>query len=327
MGGAFSCRGRPVCLPAFVVREWATLCGRPYPLPPLANAPPPHHLPQSRLDLRAVEAALSSPRVRPARRVSPVLSFFVVLIGLMVLWELAILIFNFNSRVLPHLWDIFGALFQESRRNGPLLVLVLLDAAVYTARGALSGFLMGSLLGFVLGTLFAHSRLLERSLVPLVVASQTIPILAIAPMVVIWLRSPEWSVTVIAAYLTFFSVTINTLRGMKSPDPRAVELMRSYAATKWETLWKLRFPAALPAIFTALKISATASVVGAIIGELPSGSRAGLGGAILNFNQYYATGPERLWSAIVITALVGIVFFIVVSLAERAVLRNIVRGT
>ncbi len=276
-----------------------------------------------------MDAAFSPARSerRPLRRIPPLVAFAFVAIAFMVLWELAILVFNLNSRVLPHLWDIGAAFVQESRRNGPPLFEVLFNAALYTARGALSGFVMGSLLGFVLGTLFAHSSLLERSLVPLVVASQTIPILAIAPMVVIWLRSPEASVAVIAAYLTFFPVTINTLRGMKSPDPRAVELMRSYAATKWETLWKLRFPSALPAIFTALKISATASVVGAVVGELPSGSRNGLGGAILNFNQYYSTsgGPERLWAVIVMAALVGIFFFVIVTLVERLVLRNIVR--
>lgn len=257
---------------------------------------------------------------------SPVLAVVLLILALAVIWQLIKLVFNLNDRTLPHLWEIVGAFFQQSRRNGPLLGSVLFEAALYTLRGALFGFLIGSVLGFVLGTLFAHIPLLERSLVPYVVASQTIPILAIAPMVVIWLRSPTLSVAVIAAYLTFFPVTINTLRGMKSPDPRAVELMRSYAATTWETLWKLRFPAALPAIFTALKISATASVVGAIIGELPSGSRDGLGGAILNFNQYYATGPERLWATIVMTALVGIAFFVSVALVERAVLRNIVRS-
>ena len=109
--------------------------------------------------------------------------------------------------------------------------------------------------------------------------SQTIPILAIAPMVVIWVE-PEaarplqgWgAVAVIAAYLTFFPVTINTLRGLQSADPRALELMRSYAASRWAVLWKLRVPASLPYIFSALKIAATASVVGAIIGELPSGA-------------------------------------------------------
>ena len=201
----------------------------------------------------------------------------------------------------------------------------MLNAAVFTFRGAFLGFAIGTVLGFILGTLFAHMKLLERSMVPFVVASQTIPILAIAPMVVVWLQGSWLSVPVIAAYLTFFPVTINTLRGMRSPDPRAVELMRSYAASTWQTLWKLRFPSALPAIFTALKISATASVVGAIIAELPAGVQQGLGGLILNFNQYDITGPERLWASIVTASFVGIVFFVAVSITERLVLRNIVR--
>ena len=105
-------------------------------------------------------------------------------------------------------------------------------------------------------------------------------------------------------------------RGLQSPDPAAIELMRSYAATPGQILWKLRVPAALPYIFTALKISATSSVVGAIVGELPSGIQTGLGRALLTFSQYFSTGPERLFGAVLISALVGIVFFGLVSLAE-----------
>jgi NitT/TauT family transport system permease protein len=189
------------------------------------------------------------------------------------------------------------------------------------------GFVFGGVLGFVLGVVFAHSGLLERGLMPYVVASQTVPILAIAPMVVIWLQAGWLSVAVIAAYLTFFPVTINTLRGLRSPDPAAVELMHSYAASRWEVLWKLRVPAALPYIFTALKVSATASVVGAIIGELPSGIRGGLGGAILNFNSYYVSGPGRLWAAILASAAVGIAFYLLVTISETLVLRRRQRPT
>lgn len=223
---------------------------------------------------------------------------------------------------LPHLWDIAEAFGNPSRRNGPPLFLVLLEASLFTFREAVLGFVVGGVLGFVLAVLFAHVSLLDRGCMPYVVASQTIPILAIAPMVIIWLKAGWVSVAVIAAYLTFFPVTINTLRGLRSPDPTAVELMHSYAATTWDILWKLRFPAALPYIFTALKISATASVVGAIIGELPSGIRDGLGGAILNFNSYYITGPARLWAAILASAAVGILFFALVSLTERVVLHG-----
>jgi NitT/TauT family transport system permease protein len=223
---------------------------------------------------------------------------------------------------LPHIWTIIDSYGKPSRRNGPPLITTLVSAGLFTFREAVTGFLFGTALGLTLGIIFAHSNLLERGLMPYVVASQTVPILAIAPMVIIWLKAGWVSVAVISAYLTFFPVTINTLRGLRSPDPIAVELMRSYAASPWQTLWKLRFPAALPYIFTALKVSATASVVGAIIGELPSGIRDGLGGAILNFNQYYITGPEKLWASIFITAVVGIGFYLIIIGLEKLVLAN-----
>ncbi len=223
---------------------------------------------------------------------------------------------------MPHLWDIGAAFFNPVRRNGPPLITVLIQAALFTMREALAGFAIGVLLGLLLGTLFAHSLLLERALVPYVVASQTVPILAIAPMVVVWLQAGWWSVAIIAAYLSFFPMTLNTLRGLRSPDPRALELMRSYAASSWKTLWKVRMPAATPSIFTALKISATTSVVGAIIGELPSGIRDGLGGAILNFNQYYISGPAKLWATILVAALVGLLMFLAVACSEKVWLRH-----
>ena len=158
---------------------------------------------------------------------------------------------------MPHIHDMVGALFEPSRVNGPLLIDVLFDAALFTAKEAAVGFVLGASLGFALGVVLAHSRLLSRGLMPYVVASQTIPILAIAPMVVIglgtvdilgWTPSDWQRVSVIAAYLSFFPVTINTVRGLNSADPRAVELMRSYAAGTWSILWKLPFPrlAALP---------------------------------------------------------------------------------
>lgn len=231
--------------------------------------------------------------------------------------------FKFTSDLnMPHLWDIFGALVQPAQRNGPPLINVLAQAALVTMQAALVGFLIGTIFGLVLGTIFAHSSLFERALVPYVVASQTIPILAIAPMVVIWLNAGWWSVAILAAYLCFFPVTINTLRGLRSPDPRAIELMKSYAATRWMTLWKVRLPSALPYIFTALKIAATTSIVGAIIGELPSGLGAGLGRVILNFNSEYAIRPPKLWATILFVSLVGILFFIIVTLIERVMTRN-----
>ena len=241
----------------------------------------------------------------------------------LVLLDLKIL----NDLNLPHLQMIAEAFLQPARRNGEFLLLrILSDAGLYTFSEAIFGFLFGAALGFALGSLFAHSPLMERGLLPYVVASQTVPILAIAPMVVIWLGASQLSVAVIAAYLTFFPVTINTLRGLQSPAAAQVELMRSYAASRWTIMWKLRFPAALPYIFTALKVSATASVVGAIIGELPSGIGEGLGRAILDFSSDYSMiSTPKLWASIVMAATVGILFFVSVTLAERVALRGYIR--
>ena len=230
--------------------------------------------------------------------------------------------FAVNSITMPHLWTIFKALGEPSRFGGPLLITVLLNSAWFTAKEALLGFVIGAVVGFAIAVGLVHSRLAQRAFLPYIVASQTIPILAVAPMVVVWLKAGWQSVAVIAAYLTFFPVTINTLRGLQSAEPRAHELLRSYAASRWSVLWKLRVPASLPYLFSALKVSATASVVGAIIGELPSSIQDGLGGAILNFNQYYSLDPASLWATNVIAAGLGISFFVVIVLAEKVVVRR-----
>lgn len=237
--------------------------------------------------------------------------------------------FAVDSTSMPHVWTILKAFGQPAQVNQPPLGTVLLHKALFTAKEAIVGFGLGALIGFFLGVVLVHSRLLQRGVLPYIVASQTIPILAIAPMVVVWVNPKlpgpfqGWgSVAVIAAYLTFFPVTINTLRGLHSADARALELMRTYAASAWTVLWKLRVPASLPYVFSALRLAATASVVGAIIGELPSGLQSGLGGAILNFNQYYSIEPQELWATNIVAALVGILFFSVVVATEKAIVRR-----
>ncbi|MEJ7695847.1 MAG: ABC transporter permease subunit [Candidatus Limnocylindrales bacterium] len=168
-----------------------------------------------------------------------------------------------------------------------------------------------------------HARLLERAFVPYVVASQTIPIVALAPMIVFAFGQSVTSVVIIATYLTFFPVTIAMIRGLRSPDPRALELMRSYAATRFDDrTGRCACPHPSPYLFTALKIAATASIVGAIIGEGPGGIPNGLGRAIINFNQQYITAPEKLWAAILISSLLGIAFFVLVRIVELATLRG-----
>jgi len=235
--------------------------------------------------------------------------------------------FVVDDTSMPHIHTIVQALFRHPTSGfGDVLVVQLLHAALFTAKEAAVGFAMGASVGFVLGVLMSQWRILQRGFLPYVVASQTVPILAVAPIVVVYLGSLEvaawFSVAVIAAYLTFFPVAINTLRGLGSTDRRAVELMRSFAASRWTILWKLRVPAALPFIFSALKISATASIVGAIIGEAPSSIQEGLGGYIVNFNQYYSLNPQNLWATNVVAALLGISFFLAVVVAERLVVRR-----
>lgn len=257
-----------------------------------------------------------------------VLNFALGLVLIVALWQIIKMLFRLTDLQLPGLPGVIGALFQPLQADQPLLGTVLLQAALYTLREAFIGFVVGSLLGFALAVLFAHSRLLERGLLPFVVASQTVPILAIAPMVVVWLgpsaqaAGAAWlPVAVITAYLTFFPVTINSLRGLISVPTSALELMHSYAASRREILFKLRIPHALPYIFTALKIAATGSVVGAIIGELPSGIQAGLGSTILTFSQYYIQGPARLWATNIVAALCGLFAFALVAIAERLIVR------
>jgi NitT/TauT family transport system permease protein len=270
------------------------------------------------------------------RAARSLLSFLVVVAALAVLWEVVKLLGGDPSEAwtppfqwtvasdlnMPHVWDIAASFVEPAQRNGPPLGIVLINASIFTFREAFGGFVFGALLGLALAIVFVHSPLLERALVPYVVASQTVPIIAIAPVVVIWLRGGWLAVAVISAYLTFFPVTIAGLRGLRSPDPRALELMRSYASSRRDVLLKVRLPAAAPYLFASFKVAATASVVGAIIGELPSGIRDGLGGAILNFNQFYVSGPPKLWAAIIVAAVVGIGFFALVRIAEVVFLRG-----
>ena len=233
-------------------------------------------------------------------------------------WKIA------NDLSLPHVWEIAEALLAPvQRQQTQSLAEFLVGAAIHTGQEAALGFLFGALLGLALAAVFVHSKLAERAFMPYIVASQTIPILALAPLIAYTFGNGLIGIVIVATYLTFFPVTIAQLRGLTSPDPRAVELMRSCAASRWTIFWKLRMPASLPYLFAALKIAATASIVGAIVGEgNPGGSQFGLGRSILNFNEQYGSAPEKLWAAILVSALLGLAFFATIRLAELFVLRG-----
>ena len=183
---------------------------------------------------------------------------------------------------------------------------------------------MGTALGLVLSVLIVHSRTLDRALLPWIVASQTVPVLAIAPIVLIILGSLGFSgiapKATIAMYLCFFPVTVAMVQGLRSPQVIETEMMHTYAASKWQALWFLRLPAALPFLFPALRVGVAAGLVGAMVAELPTGAEAGLGARLLTGSYYGNT--VQIWSALVMSALLGLVLTAAVALVERMVLRS-----
>ncbi len=194
--------------------------------------------------------------------------------------------------------------------------------ATITLSSTLLGFVFGAVFGILLAIGIVHARTLDRSLMPWVIASQTIPILAIAPMVVVVLGAiglrglaPK---AIISAYLCFFPVTIGMVKGLRSPDPMQMDLMRTYNASGWQTLWKLRWPASLPFLFTSLKVAIAASLVGAIVGELPTGAQGGLGARLLAGSYYGQT--IQIWSALVTAAILAAGVVAMVGVAERITL-------
>src|SRR5918993_3764717 len=197
----------------------------------------------------------------------------------------------------------------------------LLFHAWVTLSSTLVGFAIGALLGIVLAVLMVHVRTLERSLMPWIISSQTIPILAIAPIVIVVLGSigitgllPK---SIISAYLCFFPVTISMVKGLTSPDPMQRDLMRTYSASLSQTLWKLRLPASVPYLFTGLKVAIAISLVGAIVGELPTGAQAGLGARLLSGSYYGQT--IQIWAALFAAAALASLLVGAIRLPQRAV--------
>ena len=196
--------------------------------------------------------------------------------------------------------------------------------AYVTASAAIIGFVLGSLLGILLAVGVVHLRSLERSLMPWIIASQTVPILAIAPMIIVVLGNLGFvglmPKSIISMYLCFFPVTIGMAKGLRSPDPLQLDLMLTYSASRAQVFWKLRWPASVPFLFASLKVAAAVSLVGAIVGELPTGATAGLGARLLSGSYFGQT--VQIWSALVVAALLGAGMVYGVSIVERLVLRQ-----
>ena len=238
--------------------------------------------------------------------------------------ELVAVTWNMERPVLPaphqvaaDLWSSLTDWPLDSPRN------LLLHVGV-TAQSTLVGFVLGTLLGVVLAAANVHSRTLDRALLPWIVASQTVPVLAIAPIVLVILGSLGFSglapKAAIAMYLCFFPVTVAMVQGLRSPQRIETELMHTYAASRMQAFWMLRLPAALPFLFPSLRVAVAAGLVGAMVAELPTGAQAGLGAKLLTGSYYGNT--VGIWSALVMSALLGLALTAAVSALERLVLKR-----
>ncbi len=183
---------------------------------------------------------------------------------------------------------------------------------------------MGTVLGILLAVAIVHNRAADMSVMPWIIASQTVPILAIAPMIIVVLNAIGLSGLLpkafISTYLSFFPVVVGMVKGLRSPDRLQLDLLSTYSATAWQTFWKLRWPASVPFLFTSMKVAIAISLVGAIVGELPTGAVAGLGARLLAGSYYGQT--IQIWSALIAAAVLAGCLVGLVGLANRLVLKR-----
>ena len=239
-------------------------------------------------------------------------------------WELAWLSWGLERPVLPAPHQVGIELWETTVNKSITSKRSLIYHAWRTMAPTALGFVFGLVFGVLLAVLIVHSRAADKSVMPGIIASQTIPILAIAPMIVVVLGAVGLTglvpKAIISAYLSFFPITVGMVKGLRSPDLMQLDLMRSYSASQTAVLYKLRLPASLPYLFASMKIGAAAALVGAIVGELPTGAQGGLGSRLLSGSYYGQT--IQIWSALFMAAAVGALLVAVVALLERRVCRN-----
>jgi NitT/TauT family transport system permease protein len=279
------------------------------------------------------------------RAIRRVLMFLVAMVLVATVWEvykavgpeeggsfLGIPLAKTSDRAMPHTWDIVTRLGEpENRAGGDPIWQSVLGYAWYTFRLALLGLAIATVVGIGLAIFMSRFRVVERGLLPWVIMSQTVPLIALAPQVVSWSGRvspfgwdlPRWlAVSILAAFLAFFPIAVGTLRGLSSAPAAALELMDSYAASWWKTLIKLRFPAAVPHIVPAMKLGATLSVVGVIVSEISTGIRGGIGRAVLSYGQAATGDPAKVYAALFGAAVLGLVMFGIVVAVDSFVMRN-----
>jgi NitT/TauT family transport system permease protein len=290
---------------------------------------------------RSRGGALTRPRVR--RAWMSVLALLLVV----ALWELYKLIgpqdggklFGLtilpraNDIAMPHVWEMLSRYAQPERRGASgSIALVVLAGAWFTLRLALTGFVLGTLIGIGLAVLMTRYKVVERGLLPYLVISQTVPLIALAPLVVSWggklhiggFEWPRWlSAAVLGAFLAFFPVAVGTLKGLTSaPQAASLELMDSLAASWRQTLFRLRFPAAVPFMIPALKLAATASVIGVVVAEISTGLAGGVGRLIIEYAREATSDPAKVFTAVFAAAALGLVMAGIVAVIDLAAMRN-----
>ncbi len=237
-----------------------------------------------------------------------------------------------NDTAMPHVWEMFSRYGQpENRASSTPIAVVVLQGAWFTFRIALAGFALGAVVGLSLAILMARYKVVERGLLPYLVLSQTVPLIALAPLVVSWggklhvgaFEWPRWlSAAVLGAFLAFFPIAVGTLKGLTSTPPASLELMDSYAASWRQTLVKLRFPAAMPYIVPSLKLAATASVVGVVVAEISTGLAGGIGRLIIEYAREATSDPAKVFTAVFGAAALGLLMAGIVALIDLVGMRN-----
>ena len=220
-------------------------------------------------------------------------------------------------QVAVEIWDTTVNKKITSKRS-------LVYHAWITLSATLLGFIIGTVLGILLAVGITHNRAMDRSVMPWIIASQTIPILAIAPMIIVVLSAVGLTgllpKALISTYLSFFPVVVGMVQGLRSPDNQQLDLMRTYSASSSDTFWKLRWPSSMPYLFTSLKVAVAISLVGAIVGELPTGAVAGLGARLLAGSYYGQT--IQIWSALFAAAFLAAILVMIVGIAHAQVLKR-----
>lgn len=239
-------------------------------------------------------------------------------------WEFVQRTWSQERPVLPSPHQVGVEVYNTVFATAPTSKRSLIYHTWVTLSATLLGFGIGTLLGILLAVLIVHMRSLDKSLMPWIVSSQTIPILALAPLIIVILASLKITgllpKALIASYLSFFPVTVGMVKGLRSPEPINLDLMRTYSANAWQVFWKLRWPSSLPFLFVSMKVAVAASLVGAIVGELPTGAVAGLGARLLTGSYFGQT--VQIWSALVAASVTAALLVMAVGWAERLALRR-----